>query len=118
MTILFYFLHHVIINYWFSHTNLLQPKDVIEESKTHKDWNIYYTNITRQTGAISMFEYEQSIGMEASTNNGFVNFLMALESDFFIGPLGSTWSLLLDCMRATGGKLMSGLLSVNLDTFW
>ena len=115
---LFYFLNHVIINYWFSHTNLLQPKDVIEESKNHKDWNIYYTNITRQTGTTSMFEYEQSIGMEASTNNGFVNFLMALESDFFIGPLGSTWSLLLDCMRATGGKLMSGLLSVNLDTFW
>ena len=56
--------------------------------------------------------------MEATTNNGFVNFLMALESDFFIGPLGSTWSLLLDCMQATSGKLMFGFLSVNLDTFW
>lgn len=95
-----------------------EMEDIIKESSNYSDWNIYYTNIKRQTGTTSMFEYETSLGMEASTNNGFVNFLMASEADFFIGPLGSTWSLLIDCMRATSGKLMAGFLSVNADTFW
>jgi len=47
-----------------------------------------------------------------------VNFMMATEADFFIGALGSTWCYLIDGMRNTGGKVMSGYLSVNKDRFW
>jgi hypothetical protein len=43
---------------------------------------------------------------------------MAADSDFFVGALGSTWCFLIDGMRNTGGKVMSGYLSVNKDRFW
>ncbi|CAF2011266.1 unnamed protein product [Brassica oleracea var. botrytis] len=43
---------------------------------------------------------------------------MASEADFFIGALGSIWCFLIDGMRNTGGKLMSGFLSVNKDRHW
>ena len=66
----------------------------------------------------SMADYEASLGRETSTNYPLVNFLMAVDSDFFVGALGSTWSFLIDGMRNTGGKVMAGYLSVNKDRFW
>ncbi|KAK4403933.1 hypothetical protein Sango_0761900 [Sesamum angolense] len=93
-------------------------EDVIDRSKSYQHWKFYYTNVTRQTGNITMATYEASLGRETSTNYPIVNFLMAAEADFFIGALGSTWCFLIDGMRNTGGKVMSGYLSVNKDRFW
>ncbi|XP_020551153.1 uncharacterized protein LOC105166568 isoform X1 [Sesamum indicum] len=95
-----------------------EMQDVIDRSKSYQHWKFYYTNVTRQTGNMTMATYEASLGREMSTNYPFVNFLMAAEADFFIGALGSTWCFLIDGMRNTGGKVMSGYLSVNKDRFW
>lgn len=95
-----------------------EMQDVIDKTKSYPHWNFYYTNVTRQVGNITMAMYEASLGRETSTNYPLVNFIMATEADFFIGALGSTWCYLIDGMRNTGGKVMSGYLSVNKDRFW
>ncbi|KAL2526139.1 hypothetical protein Adt_11193 [Abeliophyllum distichum] len=95
-----------------------EMQDVIDKSRSYHHWRFYYTNVTRQVGNITMAAYEASLGRETSTNYPLVNFLMASESDYFIGALGSTWCFLIDGMRNTGGKVMSGYLSVNKDRFW
>ncbi|KAL8051487.1 hypothetical protein ABFX02_06G150700 [Erythranthe guttata] len=106
----------------FPHMNTVwlstEMQDVIDRSKSYKHWKFYYTNVTRQRGNMTMAKYESSLGRETSTNYPIVNFLMAAEADFFIGALGSTWCFLIDGMRNTGGKVMSGYLSVNRDRFW
>ncbi|MED6111089.1 hypothetical protein PIB30_049233 [Stylosanthes scabra] len=102
-------------NIWLS----TEMQEVIEKTKRYPHWNFYYTNVTRQERAnMSMANYEASLGRETSTNYPLVNFLMAVDSDFFVGALGSTWSFLIDGMRNTGGKVMAGYLSVNKDRFW
>ncbi|XP_043692133.1 uncharacterized protein LOC122642658 isoform X2 [Telopea speciosissima] len=95
-----------------------EMQEVIDKSKLYPHWTFYYTNVTRQVANMSMAFYETSLGRKTSTNYPLVNFLMATEADFFIGALGSTWCFLIDGMRNTGGKVMSGYLSVNKDRFW
>ncbi|KAF2552791.1 hypothetical protein F2Q68_00036584 [Brassica cretica] len=95
-----------------------EMKEVVDGSKEYGQWKFYYTEVARQVGNNSMAEYEASLGREMSTNYPLVNFLMASEADFFVGALGSTWCFLIDGMRNTGGKVMSGFLSVNKDRFW
>jgi hypothetical protein len=95
-----------------------EMKEVVDRSKDYAHWRFYYTEVARQVGNKSMAEYEASLGREMSTNYPLVNFLMASEADFFVGALGSTWCFLIDGMRNTGGKVMSGYLSVNKDRFW
>ncbi|KAK3029287.1 hypothetical protein RJ639_040123 [Escallonia herrerae] len=95
-----------------------EMQDVIDKSRSYPHWKFYYTNVKRQVGNTTMATYEASLGRETSTNYPLVNFLMAAEADFFIGALGSTWCFLIDGMRNTGGKVMSGYLSVNKDRFW
>ncbi|XP_030503970.2 uncharacterized protein LOC115719173 [Cannabis sativa] len=95
-----------------------EMQEVIDKSRGYSHWNFYYTNVRRQVGNTSMAAYEASLGRETSTNYPIVNFLMAIEADFFIGALGSTWCFLIDGMRNTGGKVMAGYLSVNKDRFW
>ncbi|KAF2287567.1 hypothetical protein GH714_001337 [Hevea brasiliensis] len=106
----------------FPHLNSIwlstEMQEVINKSKLYTSWNFYYTNVTRQVGNMTMATYEASLGRQTSTNYPLVNFLMATESDFFIGALGSTWCFLIDGMRNTGGKVMAGYLSVNKDRFW
>ncbi|KAL8518255.1 hypothetical protein ACS0TY_009572 [Phlomoides rotata] len=106
----------------FPHLNRIwlstEMHDVVDSSKSYKHWKFYYSNVTRQKGNMTMAIYEASLGRETSTNYPLVNFLMATEADFFIGALGSTWCYLIDGMRNTGGKVMSGYLSVNKDRFW
>ena len=93
-------------------------QEVVDKSRSYPHWKFYYTNVTRQVGNMTMASYEASLGRQISTNYPLVNFLMAAESDFFIGALGSTWCFLIDGMRNTGGKVMAGYLSVNKDRFW
>lgn len=94
------------------------PQEVIDGAGLYPGWSFYFTRAARQSGNQSMAAYEASLGREASTNNALVNFMMATEADFFVGALGSTWCYLIDGMRNTGGKVMSGYLSVNKDRFW
>ncbi|KAM3309032.1 hypothetical protein P3S67_010776 [Capsicum chacoense] len=101
-------------NIWLS----TEMQEVVDQSRLYPNWMFYYTNVTRQMGNMTMATYEASLGREMSTNYPLVNFLMATEADFFIGALGSTWCFLIDGMRNTGGKVMSGYLSVNKDRFW
>ncbi|CAJ2628483.1 unnamed protein product [Trifolium pratense] len=102
-------------NIWLS----TEMQQVIDKTREYSHWNFHYTKVRRQARAnMSMAEYEGSLGREISTNYPLVNFLMAADSDFFVGTLGSTWSFLIDGMRNTGGKVMSGYLSVNKDRFW
>uniref|UniRef100_A0A0E0GEM6 Fucosyltransferase n=1 Tax=Oryza nivara TaxID=4536 RepID=A0A0E0GEM6_ORYNI len=96
---------------------LISMHEVIDETKLYPKWNFYFTNVTRQDVNVSMAMYEASLGRETSTNYPLVNFIMATEADFFIGALGSTWCYLIDGMRNTAGKVMSGYLSVNKDRF-
>lgn len=106
----------------FPHLNSIwlstEMQEVIDKSRSYPHWKFYYTNVTRQVGNMTMATYEASLGRQTSTNYPLVNFLMAAESDFFIGALGSTWCFLIDGMRNTGGKVMAGYLSVNKDRFW
>ncbi|XP_028790347.1 uncharacterized protein LOC114746286 isoform X2 [Neltuma alba] len=96
-----------------------EMQEVIDKTREYPHWKFYYTKIRRQERSnMSMAEYERSLGREKSTNYPLVNFLMAAESDFFVGALGSTWCFLIDGMRNTGGKVMAGYLSVNKDRFW
>jgi hypothetical protein len=97
-----------------------EMQEVIDKTKDYSSrWNFHYTKVRRQDRSnVSMAEYESSLGRERSTNYPLVNFLMAADSDFFVGALGSTWCFLIDGMRNTGGKVMSGYLSVNKDRFW
>ncbi|XP_010264990.1 PREDICTED: uncharacterized protein LOC104602839 [Nelumbo nucifera] len=101
-------------NIWLS----TEMQEVIDKSRSYPHWNFYYTNVTRQVGNTTMASYEASLGRKTSTNYPLVNFLMAVDADFFIGALGSTWCFLIDGMRNTGGKVMAGYLSVNKDRFW
>lgn len=102
-------------NIWLS----TEMQEVIEESKAYSSWwDIYYTNVSRQTGNTSMPAYEASLGRATSTNYPLVNFLLSADADFFIGALGSTWCYLIDGMRTTGGRVMAGYLSVNKYRFW
>ncbi|KAL1803206.1 hypothetical protein ACET3Z_031853 [Daucus carota] len=106
----------------FPHLNSIwlstEMQEVVDKSRSYPHWKFYYTNVTRQVGNMTMASYEASLGRQISTNYPLVNFLMAAESDFFIGALGSTWCFLIDGMRNTGGKVMAGYLSVNKDRFW
>lgn len=106
----------------FPHLNSIwlstEMQEVIDKSKLYTSWNFYHSNVTRQVGNLTMASYEASLGRQTSTNYPLVNFLMAIESDFFVGALGSTWCFLIDGMRNTGGKVMAGYLSVNRDRFW
>ncbi|CAK8572298.1 unnamed protein product [Lathyrus sativus] len=96
-----------------------EMQQVIVKTREYSHWNFYYTKVGRQARAnMSMADYEARLGRETSTNYPLVNFLMAADSDFFVGALGSTWSFLIDGMRNTGGKVMAGYLSVNKDRFW
>lgn len=95
-----------------------EMKEVVDRSKDYAHWRFYYTKVARQVGNKSMAEYEASLGREMGTNYPLVNFLMASDADYFVGALGSTWCFLIDGMRNTGGKVMSGYLSVNKDRFW
>ncbi|XP_054779116.1 uncharacterized protein LOC129287009 [Prosopis cineraria] len=102
-------------NIWLS----TEMQEVIDKSGEYPHWKVYYTKIIRQERSnMSMADYERSLGREKSTNYPLVNFLMAADSDFFVGALGSTWCFLIDGMRNTGGKVMAGYLSVNKDRFW
>eukprot|EP00897_Mesotaenium_endlicherianum_P006923 jgi/Mesen1/6259/ME000323S05386 len=94
----------------------MQP--VIEETRKYPHLRFYYSDVRRQGLLESMHDYEARLGKQRSTDNGFVNLLMAANCQLFVGALGSTWSSVIDDLRVTGGKLRQGFMTVNLDRFW
>lgn len=71
--------------------------------KMYPMWKFYYTRVRRQVGKDTMVRRQ---AREVSSNNTFVNFLMAAEADFLV-----------DGMINTGGKVMSGCLSATKDKY-
>ncbi|CAI5961651.1 unnamed protein product [Closterium sp. NIES-64] len=98
-----------------------EMKDVVQEATRllSPRWAVRYTQFPRQGAAnISMKSYEADVGMGPTSDNAFVNLVLAAEADLFVGTLGSTWSVLIDNLRVTGGKERAGFLSVNKDRYW
>ncbi|CAI7793914.1 unnamed protein product [Closterium sp. NIES-53] len=94
----------------------MQP--VVERAIRTPGWDWKVTDIPRMQGEESMPAYEARIGAQRSVENAWVNLLMAAEADYFIGALGSTWSMLIDGLRCTGGKMLAGFLSTSRDRHW
>ncbi|CAI5481154.1 unnamed protein product [Closterium sp. Yama58-4] len=98
-----------------------EMEDVVQEATRllSPRWAVKYTQFPRQGAAnISMKSYESDVGMGPTSDNAFVNLVLAAEADLFVGTLGSTWSVLIDNLRVTGGKESAGFLSVNKDRYW
>ncbi|XP_024526633.1 uncharacterized protein LOC112345015 isoform X2 [Selaginella moellendorffii] len=96
-----------------------EMQSVVDEAVSNFTyWSFYFTKVARQNGTTRMGDYERSLGTRLSSNNAFVNLLMAVDCDHFVGGLGSTWSFLIDGLRLTGGKLKVGFFSVNKDRYW
>ncbi|EFJ16118.1 hypothetical protein SELMODRAFT_422156 [Selaginella moellendorffii] len=70
-----------------------------------QDWKFYFMKVE--------IKYMKSLGKRTAFGNSYVNLMMALEADLFVGALGSGWSYTIDCMRMTNGKLNVGFLCVN-----
>ncbi|GJP78464.1 hypothetical protein CLOP_g8757 [Closterium sp. NIES-67] len=94
----------------------MQP--VVEQALRIPGWNWKVTSIPRMQGKESMPAFEARIGAQRSVENAWVNLLMAAEADYFIGALGSTWSMMIDGLRCTGGKMLAGFLSTSRDRHW
>ncbi|CAI5515499.1 unnamed protein product [Closterium sp. Naga37s-1] len=98
-----------------------EMEDVVQEATRllSPRWAVKYTRFPRQGAAnISMKSYESDVGVGPTSDNAFVNLVLAAEADLFVGTLGSTWSVLIDNLRVTGGKERAGFLSVNKDRYW
>ncbi|GJP34068.1 hypothetical protein CLOM_g18538 [Closterium sp. NIES-68] len=94
----------------------MQP--VVDQLTSIHGWTWFVTAVPRIAGNEGMPAYERALGVQRSTDNAFVNLLLALEGDYFIGALGSSWSFLIDALRCTGGKMRQGFLSVNVSPRW
>jgi hypothetical protein len=93
-------------------------QSIITDVKKFLHWDVLYTNVPRQNGTEAMKDYEKRIGLELSSTNAFVNLLLSSEADYFVLTMGSSWSLLIDSLRSTNGRLRRGVLSVNRDRRW
>lgn len=102
---------------WLS-TEMQSVVDEASGGRAYPGWRFHFTRVPRQGNDTSMAAYLASLGAETASATSVVNFLMAADSDFFVGALGSSWCYLIDSMRSTGGKLGAGYLSVNVDRFW
>lgn len=65
-----------------------------------------------------MFAYEGNLGLQQSSDNAWVNAMVAASCDFFVGTMGSCFTLIIDDLRRTSGKEPRGMLTVNRDLAW
>lgn len=102
----------------------VRVQSVVEEAREkYKAWSFYYTDVPRQGGISqerkdSIARYESRLGLGPSSENALVNAMIASGCDFFVGTMGSTFSLIIDDLRRTGGKESRGMLTVNRDRAW
>ncbi|CAI5485998.1 unnamed protein product [Closterium sp. Naga37s-1] len=99
---------------------LLRPTQaVVDAAKHYTRWRFHVTDFPRQAVGESMDAYDARVGEQRATDNAFVNLLVSADAPFFVGTMGSTWSVLIDNLRVAGrGKARVGMLSVNRDRYW
>lgn len=95
-------------------------QSVVEDAKLkYTWWKFYYTDVPRQRSlGAAISEYESSLGLGPSSENALVNLRIAVSCDFFVGTMGSTFSVIIDDLRRTSGKEPGGMLTVNRDRAW
>eukprot|EP00271_Cylindrocystis_brebissonii_P011395 TRINITY_DN2884_c0_g1_i1.p1 TRINITY_DN2884_c0_g1~~TRINITY_DN2884_c0_g1_i1.p1 ORF type:complete len:859 (-),score=198.23 TRINITY_DN2884_c0_g1_i1:586-2973(-) len=97
-------------NVWLS----TQHTEAVLDTSRYPWWTFFYTNATRKIGTISHEEFERRVGWQESTDNSFVDLLLAAQADYFVGTANSAWSSLLDQLRCTSGRSDGGFLAVKL----
>ncbi|GJP66657.1 hypothetical protein CLOP_g23569 [Closterium sp. NIES-67] len=96
-----------------------EMQSVIDSTKHYTRWLFHATDFPRQALGESMDAYDARVGEQAATENAFVNLLISADAEFFVGTMGSTWSVLIENLRVAGrGKARIGMLSVNRDRYW
>ncbi|CAI5494392.1 unnamed protein product [Closterium sp. Naga37s-1] len=92
---------------------------VVDATKHYTRWRFHATDFPRQAAGESMDAYDARVGEQRATDNAYVNLLVSADAPFFVGTMGSTWSVLIDNLRVAGrGKARVGMLSVNRDRYW
>ncbi|CAI5474569.1 unnamed protein product [Closterium sp. Yama58-4] len=87
-----------------------EMESVVKESALYVDWKFLYSSNSRQpVGSRSGREYELTQSVAAS----FASAIIASQCDYFVGALGSNWSRLINELRSTNGRLLSGFYTVN-----
>ncbi|CAI5948649.1 unnamed protein product [Closterium sp. NIES-65] len=99
---------------------LLRPTQaVVDATRHYTRWRFHATDFPRQAAGESMDAYDARVGEQRATDNAYVNLLISADAPFFVGTMGSTWSVLIDNLRVAGrGKARVGMLSVNRDRYW
>ncbi|CAI5523937.1 unnamed protein product, partial [Closterium sp. Naga37s-1] len=86
-------------------------QSVINETAHYPDWHfLFATNARQPADSERNREYDAAQSVAASLASA----LIAAQCDSFIGSLGSNWSRLINELRATGGRLYSGFVAMNL----
>ena len=100
------------------HLVVRRTMQVIDRASKVQGWQWAYTHIPRISGNESMPKYEARLGRQLGSENSWANLFVSAEADYFIGALGSSWSLVIDGLRCTSGKLYNGFLSTSKDRHW
>ncbi|CAI5997206.1 unnamed protein product [Closterium sp. NIES-64] len=88
-----------------------EAQSVINETAHYPDWHfLFATNARQPSHSERNREYDAAQSVAASLASA----LIAAQCDGFIGSLGSNWSRLINELRATNGRLYSGLVAMNL----
>ncbi|CAI5492415.1 unnamed protein product [Closterium sp. Naga37s-1] len=88
-----------------------EMESVIKESALYLDWKFLYSSNSRQPmDSRSGREYE----LKQSVTASFASVIIASQCDYFVGALGSNWSRLMNELRSTNGRLLSGFYTVNM----
>jgi hypothetical protein len=86
-----------------------EMETVINETRLHPSWDFLYT-----TGLPRVSE-NRGIGRSREiTDQSFVNLVIAVECDYFVGVPGSNWNRLIDEIRRTTGKRRQGHIALNM----
>ncbi|GJP39246.1 hypothetical protein CLOM_g23637 [Closterium sp. NIES-68] len=89
-----------------------EAQSVIDETNNYKEWTFFYGSNQRQSEAsMEKHDYEKSQSVASS----LASLLIAAQSDYFIGVLGSNWSRLMNELRCTNGRLFSSFIALNDD---
>ncbi|CAI5949816.1 unnamed protein product [Closterium sp. NIES-65] len=92
-----------------------EMQSVVDQAGKYNDWTFFYSTNLRQTGAISILQYEETVGVAKLAGLSFANLLISSQADYFVGVLGSNWNRLINELKATSGRLYAGYVSVNFD---
>jgi hypothetical protein len=84
-------------------------QSVIEDTRMYPSWEFLFTNTSRIYGQAVLPNDRENL------DNAFVNLMLSVECDYFVGALGSNWNRLIDELRKTVmGRLRAGHISMNI----